>query len=295
MKRPIFEGHFYETYYFANIIRNILHDQFAYLRNLDEFYGDDRYLAYVKPFSKYSAFHCFIEFIVSNIISEEVSEVKLDTRQDTVNRFSNFPELLRDNNPSSLPINDALNYYNVEHTSFGDWLKERGKNFSRATDDDVSDYYDDLYLEGPLEILVDKVVQEVFFILFQNRNILLLFNDMMAGQIASTDAIDVPSEYKSYLEKDGVLRRVTIPSWVKRAIFFRDRGFCTGCNRDLSGVVNISNFEHYDHIVPLVKGGLNDVSNIQLLCQDCNLKKHGRESLTSNIYEAWYPIDEENT
>jgi len=33
MQRPLIEARFYETYYFANMIRNILSDQFGYIRN----------------------------------------------------------------------------------------------------------------------------------------------------------------------------------------------------------------------------------------------------------------------
>ena len=221
-------------------------------------------------------------------------EIQLGIRQDTLNRLNSFPAAIDDLHPTSLPINDALKYYDIEHTSFTDWLRQRGKDFLEAMDDDVSDYYDDLRLEGPFDSLVEKAVLEVFFVLFQNRGLMLLFNDMMASQIADTDPNDIPDEYRAYFAAPGILKRVAIPSWVKRAVYFRDRGFCTICHRDLSGVVNISNLEHYDHIVPLAQGGLNDVSNVQLLCQDCNLKKSGREAGTSNIYEAWYPMISES-
>jgi hypothetical protein len=48
MERYIFEARFYETYYFALVVRNILHDQLAYIRHLDEFYGDGKHLAFMK-------------------------------------------------------------------------------------------------------------------------------------------------------------------------------------------------------------------------------------------------------
>ena len=47
---------------------------------------------------------------------------------------------------------------------------------------------------------------------------------------------------------------------------------------------------HYDHMVPLEQGGMNDVTNIQLLCSSCNLSK-GTFSATSNIYQNWYDMN----
>ncbi|CUS03332.2 HNH endonuclease [Candidatus Promineifilum breve] len=292
MERATFEGHFYETYYFANIVRNVLHDQISYLRLLDNFYGADPDFEFAQPFPKYSAFHKFIEFLVTEIINDEVFEIELDVRQDTFERYSHMPIAMNDLRPTSLPIEKALIYYNIEHTSFVDWLKNLNKEFLDADDNDVSDYYDELTLEGPFETLVESAVREVFFILFQNRGLMLLFNEMMAGLIFGLGADTLEGECDSFFAKPGVLKRAHIPRWVQRAVYFRDRGLCVICQRDLSGIINISSIEHYDHIVPLAQGGLNDVSNIQLLCQDCNLKKRNNNAQTSSLYEAWYPMND---
>ena len=35
-------------------------------------------------------------------------------------------------------------------------------------------------------------------------------------------------------------------------------------------------------------GGINDVTNIQLLCEACNLSKGKKALPVSNLYEPWY-------
>jgi 5-methylcytosine-specific restriction endonuclease McrA len=35
---------------------------------------------------------------------------------------------------------------------------------------------------------------------------------------------------------------------------------------------------HIDHIVPLAKGGKNELDNLQLLCGKCNLKKGAKDT-----------------
>jgi hypothetical protein len=151
----------------------------------------------------------------------------------------------------------------------------------------VDDYYGELREGGELEQLLGKATREVFFVLFQNRNVLLLFNDMMARAMRDEVESSDPDTAR-YVARRGVLKRVSIPQWVQRAVFFRDRGRCVLCDCDLSGLVSAWSEDNYDHIVPLAAGGLNHCTNIQLLCGACNAKKAAGQPVTSSRYEAWF-------
>jgi hypothetical protein len=61
------------------------------------------------------------------------------------------------------------------------------------------------------------------------------------------------------------LRRDPIPEDVKLLVWARDGGGCVRCGSK-HGL-------HFDHIIPVAKGGGNTEANIQILCQICNLKK----------------------
>lgn len=67
------------------------------------------------------------------------------------------------------------------------------------------------------------------------------------------------------------IKRKSIPAWIKKTIYSRDRGKCSICNTDI--LFELSENDHIDHIIPLARGGCNDLVNLQLLCQKCNLKK----------------------
>jgi HNH endonuclease len=292
MERPFLNARFYETYNFAFAVRNILHDQFSYIRYLHDFYGDDNYLAFTNPFPRYSALHCFLEFVIDAIVASNNEDVDLKARKQLIKKFKGTPSALEDMQPMVLPIEEAMAYHNLRHQSFAEWLSEQGKSFQQADDDDVGDYLCELRLSGPFDDLLRQSVREAFYVLFGNRKILMLFNEMMASRIAEFEIEGSDKDVAANFEKDGVLKRHHIPTWVQRGVFYRDRGLCVACHRDLSGLVNIWSQDHFDHIVPLRSGGINDVTNIQLLCSECNLKKSGRRIVTSEFYEDWYPLDE---
>ena len=287
------EARFYETYYFCNVIRNILYNQFDFIRNLHEFYGDEAIFYLVDPFQKYSTFHRFIEFIVEDIYYEEASKVDFEKRIKIAENFENIPAALADLKPHKLPIELALDFHSIEHMSFEEYLSENDKSFASCNEDDIYEYMSELRCDE-YETLIQQTVKEVFHVLFQNRELMMLFNDMMARALELDADMEPPEEKRGLFVRPGVLQRKSIPRWVQRAVFFRDRGRCVLCDKDLSGMINLENLENYDHIVPLARHGLNDVSNIQLLCKECNqLEKRDKPGITSNKYQSWYAYDEE--
>lgn len=56
-----------------------------------------------------------------------------------------------------------------------------------------------------------------------------------------------------------------ISAYTRRVVWDRDGGVCVHCGatEDL----------HFDHIVPVSRGGSGSPANVELLCRTCNLKK----------------------
>jgi len=132
---------------------------------------------------------------------------------------------------------------------------------------------------GELDRLLTKAVHiltpSVFYVLFSDRQFLKAFQVRVAAYISTLKREDHPD----LLAKDGVLRRPKhLPSWLKSGIFYRDRGRCQRCSKDMTGLGRPVNDLHLDHIIPLAASGSNDPTNFQLLCADCNLGK-GRHTM----------------
>jgi hypothetical protein len=128
--------------------------------------------------------------------------------------------------------------------------------------------------EAAFSLLWERMTNEVFRLLFGNRIFLLRFN-VALGEFRKERG-------------DASSPRCGIPQWVKKTVYFREAGRCALCRKDLSGLIAIDAKQHYDHIVPLKELGANDPSNIQLLCESCNLRKSARPARTSAIYEPWW-------
>lgn len=70
-------------------------------------------------------------------------------------------------------------------------------------------------------------------------------------------------------------RRKPISGKLRLDVMERDDYRCQMCGRTVEDGVKL----HIDHIVPVSKGGTNDMNNLQVLCHKCNLAKHDRLDL----------------
>lgn len=73
-------------------------------------------------------------------------------------------------------------------------------------------------------------------------------------------------------------KRQPIPRKLRHQVFQRDGYRCREC-----GATNKQTRLHVDHIKPVSKGGTNDLSNLQTLCEACNLAKYTDEWVGGNI------------
>lgn len=286
------EARFYETYELCAVVDAVLTNRFDHLIKLEGFTCDVQWAAWVQPYTQYSVFHQFIEFIVRNVHDEQAEAVDMAERKGVEAAFADIPAALDDLKPVKLPIEAAFDRYGIDYQSFGEFLGDSGRRFQNADEDDIYEFMNEIRLSEAYVKLLDQMVKEVFHVLFQNRSLLLTFNEYISDILSNACLGDSEDLDLSRFISGGVLRRVRPPVWAQRAVFFRDRGRCVLCDQDLSGLTNLANVENYDHIVPLSRFGLNDVSNLQLLCESCNQhEKRDGSAVTSNRYQSWYRYD----
>jgi len=268
---------FFDTYYFCNIASNLIYNVNIDLTSTLACFFERHLEVQPSNFEKYSSLHQYCNWVVNVLFFQEDSKRIYKLSEDMGN-FSDYEsgELLikfeKSKNDIDLWFDNAINCYQPDFTSFYDWLLKNYKGYTHL-DIALDDYMEKAGEEETYCDSLDLISLEMFYVLFENRYFLYKFNEYMAAC----------HEYE--------IPRVYVPQWAKRAVFFRDKGKCVLCNKDLSGLLDVAEDKEvqYDHIVPLENGGLNDISNLQLLCADCNQRK-GTTAMTGTNYKYLYNI-----
>jgi hypothetical protein len=93
-------------------------------------------------------------------------------------------------------------------------------------------FLEQVRLSESYDRLLNQLADEVFHIVFLNREALSGLNSLIASYVRELHPSDVDDDFGfgAILEDGGGrLKRCSIPSWAQRAVFFRDHGICTQC------------------------------------------------------------------
>lgn len=136
------------------------------------------------------------------------------------------------------------------------------------------------FIQTKNDILNKEIVHAAFQIAFLDRKFLHDFHLEFSDYIKENSEMLESSFVSNFTQKNG-FKRAFFPAWLKKAVFHRDKGCCSNCNRDLTSLYNLNGVIHIDHIIPLKLYGNNDPTNFQILCETCNTSKGDRNTSTS--------------
>ena len=276
-QRDWLDHRYFRTYQIADYAEGIVTEPFAHLRDLEAFVVEDGVVPLTRPWSKWTALHAFIAFVTDALFQSDCTGpnlILLDGPMPSVRRLL-------------LPVDFALELYELDHDPFVPDAVSSGV----SREDASFDYFCELRLSGIYEQLLAGIADEVFYLMFQNRAALAGLHGFVAMHVSGMD----PEDFDEALDDcakafaaPGRLARKAPPAWARRAVFFREHGRCAHCRTDLSRLIDALPARDFDHIIPLAAGGLNDVTNLQLLCTSCNRSKGKKTVAPATHYRRWY-------
>ncbi len=236
--------------------------------------------ALLKP-DKHTLLHSFCEqylyyymmheryFLLDEICDELIAESIIDYIKRTANILGEYGVSVRDYANQIYSFDEKYSESNFE-------LDSEYKELVREIFDEMLKSFDSIS---------DLIVEATFYLLYDNKEFLFKFNKYISQ--FTTDGF-LPEEY--FDENHHIKRTKYLPEWLKRAVFYRDRGRCQHCGKDLSGQLVIGGDckLQFDHIIPLERGGSNDATNFQILCDECNLKKSGKLLYPNYFYQMYW-------
>lgn len=154
--------------------------------------------------------------------------------------------------------------------------------------DGTYDFEDKSAVYGIIYEATKKIIlPSIFHTLFADRNFISKFQLRLHDYLLEN--LDAVPEHALTVQKK--LRRTHLPKWLKKGIFFRDKGICQLCGKDMSGLRTPLEETHLDHIVPLAQYGNNDPTNFQLTCRNCNVSKGASLKLERSRFIPYWQDD----
>ena len=130
---------------------------------------------------------------------------------------------------------------------------------------DAENIYDGHLINDEVIELFDKALNKDNF-----WNIYCLFNsttiEAIKDKIFQTEAIKEELKSKEYRRRQATI--YTSNKNIRKIIFKRDGKYCRKCNSTKELTL--------DHIISVLRGGENELNNLQVLCRSCNSKKGAR-------------------
>lgn len=248
---------FFNIYYFCQIANSNMGTFDAVNKNgefTESFFSED---ADIKDFPEISVLRHYCYWLIQDVFYEQAYLI-------SQNEATDF-------NPINWALQAIYIYKGLDliNTTIQPQQNEDYLEYYDSYIESLNESYSDIFEE-----VVWQIATEMEHILFNNRDFLLRFNQQQSAAFETNKR-----------------KRKAIPEWVKKAVMYRDNGKCVFCKKDLSSAFSrLDNREmHFDHIVPLNNGGINDVCNIQLSCQQCNLSKKIVAKTNTNYQTIYEP------
>ena len=181
--------------------------------------------------------------------------------------LSDFFELLQfHNTPDSTELNQLKDEINRIDKLFVD---DEEEYFNYLDSDEGNDFLLNLYsscsvrYKKELELLRPLYAEEFSDRILHDRQLCFYIAQLIVE--IGFDGDDNDTGPKKWINREYW------PERVKAILKSRDRGKCSNCLSDLN--IELEAPVHIDHMVPLAKGGCNDIVNLQILCDKCNQSK----------------------
>ena len=108
LSRDFISLRYFETYYYVNVIHNVLKRPGDYLRRINDWYENSSPDLFLRSFPKQTLLHSFADFVITDILFGDIDDVLLDS--------------VVQSGGSGLWVDSALEYHGFEGPGFSAWL-----------------------------------------------------------------------------------------------------------------------------------------------------------------------------